>query len=437
MRKFSKVAGALAGNAMEFYDFTIYAFLATYIGKEFFNFDDSFLSYFITIAIFTSGYLTRPLGALLFGYIGDKKGRSKALSISIIISTAATFLMGIVPGHEKIGIFAPMILICLRLLQGIAVSGEGGAIVLLFERYSFKNKGIIGSYVLASTLFGVILGSIICAITSWLVSEFYVSSWAWRLPFLLALPFGMVAILLRYLLNDFSLFKLAEVNELTLRRPIKTLIKKYSHIILYGVCIVSLYSLTTSTLIVHFPYLLTAYMGLTNYHSLLILTMFLIVISIMTPIFGKIISPYNPMIIYKISALLIMLAALFLFHCIAIKNIGLVLLIALIFSILTALISSTLYPIFVGIFPFGVRYTGVAFSFNLSVTLFSSTTPMAMLFLENYFKNVFVSGAYLCLLISMSLLLPLFITKSRAITYFNQTEKELLLYGGLNNEFTT
>lgn len=428
MKNFNRIIGTLIGNTMEFYDFTVYAFLISYISKEFFRFDNPSLSYIVVFGVFASGYLTRPLGALLFGYIGDRQGRSKALSISIIISTIATFSIGLIPGYHQIGFLAPLILIGLRLLQGLAVSGEGGAIVLLFEKYSFQDRGLIGGAVLASTLGGVILGSMVCALTSWLITSTQINSLIWRLPFLLSLPLGIIAIVLRYLLNDFHLFQLAEQHDLTIRQPIRSLMKSYSRAILYSVSTVSLYSLTTSTLIIHFPYLLTEKLGVSNYSSLLILTMLLSIVAIATPIFGRLLSAYNPERIYRNTALLLMIVTPLWFYCMSIGNMPYILWMALFFSLLVAALSSTLFPIFVGVFPFGVRYSGVAFSFNLSITLFSSTTPMVMLFLENHFNNLMFAGSYTSCFVAFVLIFTQLLLKHQPITYFNQTQNEQILY---------
>lgn len=428
MKKINRIIGTLIGNTMEFYDFTVYAFLISYISKEFFRFENPFLSYIVVFGVFASGYLTRPLGALLFGYIGDKHGRSKALSISIIISTIATFSIGIIPSYDRIGIFSACILIGLRLLQGLAVSGEGGAIVLLFEKYAFKDKGFIGGSILASTLGGVILGSMVCALTSWFIASHQTMPWLWRLPFLLALPFGIVAIILRYLLNDFQLFQLAEQNALTIQHPTGALLKNYFRIILYSVSVVSLYSMTTSVLIIHFPYLLTENMGMSHYTSLLILTALLVIVAAATPLFGKLFSAYNFSSVYKIAASLLVVVAPLWFYSISIGNLPCILLMAFIFSLLIAAISSTVFPIFVGIFPFGVRYSGVALSFNLSITLFSSSTPMVMLFLEKHFATVTAAGAYIAIFAIVVLICMEWLLRDQRMIYFNQSEKELSLY---------
>ncbi len=105
MFNYKKLIGVLVGNTMQFYDFTIYAFLATQIGNEFFNFKDKFLSYLVVFLVFSGGYITRPMGSLIFGWIGDKTGRSKALSITIYFSMFATFLIGVIPGSLYTTIF--------------------------------------------------------------------------------------------------------------------------------------------------------------------------------------------------------------------------------------------------------------------------------------------------------------------------------------------
>ena len=137
--KIKQSMGVLIGNSMQFYDFTIFAFLTPQLSQYFFSIDNDFLSYFITILVFASGYITRPLGALIFGHIGDKFGRSIALSKTIILSTFATFIIGILPSYNTLGYLSPILLIAFRLLQGLSVSGEeGGSVVLLYER----NTGI-------------------------------------------------------------------------------------------------------------------------------------------------------------------------------------------------------------------------------------------------------------------------------------------------------
>ena len=350
MFDYKKLAGILIGNTMQFYDFTIYVFLATQIGKEFFNFQDKFLSYVVVFLVFASGYLTRPLGSLIFGWIGDQKGRSRALLLAIYFSMLATFLIGFIPGYSVLGIAAPLILVGLRLIQGLSVSGEeGGAVVLLFEGHSFKKTGVIGSLVLSSVLLGVVLGMIVCLISTTLVSAQVIGNWAWRIPFFLSLPLGILGVWLRRYFSDEQLFQIAKQNGLVAKNPVSLLFKEYLSSLLFSILIVSTYSIITSTLIVHFPYLLSEKIGLSQENALLMLIGSIIFIICLTPIFGKASDKQDAFSLYRIYMWVIILSSPFIFYLICSKYIILTVLGVMLFSIEIAMFSSLVFILLVGI----------------------------------------------------------------------------------------
>lgn len=395
MFNFKQASGALIGNSMQFYDFTIYAFLSPQISKYFFPTHNLFFSYLLTISVFASGYLARPLGALFFGFIGDRKGRSRALSSTIIISTIATFCIGLLPIYSVGNYFPSIALIFLRLIQGLAVSGEeGGAVVLLFERNEFKKTGLIGSLVLSSVLFGVVIGSVVCFITTYLTTYKIINEWAWRIPFLLSLPIGLVAIKLRFNLNDFEAFNKAEQRKLTFKMPTLELFSGYRSKILFGVCVVSIYSITTSTLIVNFPYLL-GMMGIGHEYALALITFSVILTGFVSPFLGRFCDKYTPLNLYYFSTILIILLFPVVFKLISIGTLSAITMALIMASFLIAFISSTVFSVLVELFPFGVRYSGVSLAFNLSITIFSSTTPVLLMIFENKFKELYITGFYI------------------------------------------
>ena len=429
MYNYKKAGAVLIGNTMQFYDFTIYAFLATQIGKQFFNFKSEFLSYLVVFCVFAGGYLTRPIGALIFGHFGDRNGRSKALSVTIIFSALTTFLIGILPGYKTMGLASPIILVMLRLIQGLAVSGEeGGSVVLLFEGNSFKNKGVIGSMVLSSVLVGVLLGMIVCLETNRIFSDPSFEYWSWRIPFLLSLPLGIIGVSLRFLFNDDQLFLLAKQKKLLIQKPGKSLFKTHLWTVLYGVSIVSIYSIMTSTLIVHLPYFFKVKMGFTPDMSLLILIFSISLIVILTPLFGKIYESYDSKIVHRYYSILVAITAPILFYYAASGNVLQTTISIVLFSILTALISSTIFSILVGQFPFGVRYSGVSLAFNLSVTIFSSSTPVILIFLENYFKTNYVIGLYISFLTVLSIITNFIFQKKLDSNHFTIFDNEKMIY---------
>lgn len=405
MYNFLKIILVLSGNILQFYDFTIYAFLTKQISREFFNFKHEFYSILFTFLIFSVGYLSRPLGSIIFGHIGDTKGRSIALSITIFLSTLATFSIGLIPSYDKIGLFAPIFLIILRLLQGVSVSGEeGGAVVLLFEKFGL-NKNIMGAYVLSSVLIGVILGLIVCELVHELILNGILNACFWRAPFLISFPLGVVLYKYRFYLNDFHLFNQAKNNNLVIKNPIKELFCNNLKYVVFSIFLVSIYSVTTSTLIVHLPYYLTSIIKFSYSKSMLIVGAAIFFIVCLTQIFATTLEKKNPIDVYQITLICFIIYSPVLFYFISSFNMIGVLFGILLFSILIALISSTIFSILIRLFPYSIRFSGVSFAFNTSVTIFSSTTPIILVLIEKYFDNKFIPGIYISLISFVVLIL--------------------------------
>lgn len=428
-----KYIGALVGNIMQFYDFTIYAFLTHEISACFFEVKEKFIAHFIVLSIFAIGYFTRPLGALLFGYLGDRKGRSRALSKTIILSTASTFLIGITPGYQTLGYAAPIALILLRLLQGLSVSGEeGGAVVLLFEKNAFKNQGLLGALILSSVLVGVVLGIFVCAGTSYLLDHHWVGDWGWRIPFLLSLPMGIFSIAMRFYLNDFELFNKAKTHQIVESKVVRGLFQNHAWALAYGLGLVAIYSITTSLLIVHLPYYLTIKLQMTREVGLLAIGLSLLFITMMTPVIGRYIDRFDSVKVYGVGALGVILFSPIFFFMLA--NGYFVVGAILIFSCWIAILSAALFSLLVRLFPFGVRYSGVSIVFNTSITIFSSTTPLVLMALEGFSLNPILPGLYVSVLSSLMFGAMYFFRKKIRTTDFSQHLNERFLYVSAMNE---
>lgn len=200
------LAGAI-GNTLEWYDFTIYAFFVPIIAMQFFPNKDPFLSMLATFGVFAIGFLVRPLGAVFFGYIGDHTGRRKALIISMIMMSFPTFLIGLLPNYHAIGILAPVLLTGLRIIQGLAVSGElTTATVFLIEHADARKRGFAGSLAMAGALLGMVLSAIFATLMSELLSSAQLSAWGWRVPFLLGGVIGVLGLFVRLRTIDPSLY---------------------------------------------------------------------------------------------------------------------------------------------------------------------------------------------------------------------------------------
>lgn len=198
------VAGSV-GNFIEWYEFAIYGFLATLIAHNFFQLQgESALSGLIlTWASFAVAFFFRPLGALVFGRIGDRIGRKPTLIMVLVLMTLATAAIGLVPDYASVGIAAPLILTGLRILQGLFAGGEyGGAVSLMTEFAPRGKRGLYGAWQSLTVALGLLAGVGLVALLSYMLSPQAMLAWGWRIPFLLALPLGMVALWLRLAMEE-------------------------------------------------------------------------------------------------------------------------------------------------------------------------------------------------------------------------------------------
>jgi MHS family proline/betaine transporter-like MFS transporter len=183
---------------MEWYDFAVFGYLAATIGRNFFPSEDPTTSLIAAFGAFAAGFLMRPLGGLVFGHIGDHGGRKTALTISVLAMAIPTFLIGILPGYATLGPAAAVLLVILRMIQGLSVGGEyPTSIVFLVESAERKRQGFAGSWCSFGAIGGILLGSAVGALVTLAFSQEQVQSWAWRLPFLVGLFVGLAGLYLR------------------------------------------------------------------------------------------------------------------------------------------------------------------------------------------------------------------------------------------------
>ena len=192
------ITAGVIGNLLEWYDFAIYGFFATQIGAAFFPAEDKVAQVLAAFGIFAIGYVMRPLGGVVTGYIGDRLGRRAALTFSVAAMAIPTFLVGVLPGYQTLGVMAPVLLTVLRVIQGLSVGGEyTTAMVFLVERAPPGRRGLIGAVCSCGASAGILLGSATGAALAAMVSAEALSEWAWRLPFILGLFVGLAGFALR------------------------------------------------------------------------------------------------------------------------------------------------------------------------------------------------------------------------------------------------
>jgi MFS transporter, MHS family, proline/betaine transporter len=204
------LGAAVIGNVLEWYDFAIYAFLATVIAKKFFSSGDELSALLATFAVFGVGFVVRPLGGILIGRLGDRRGRKIALSLTIMLMAAGTVMIGLLPTYESMGAGASVLLVAARLLQGFSAGGEwGSSTAFIVEWAPPKRRGLFGSLQQASVAGGFLLGSLTAASLSTWLGQAALEDWGWRLPFLFGGLLGPIGWYMRRNIEETPPFKAA------------------------------------------------------------------------------------------------------------------------------------------------------------------------------------------------------------------------------------
>ncbi len=202
------VASTSFGNFMEYVDFATYGFLATIIGSTFFPQASPTAQFLSSLAVFGVSFLFRPLGGLIFGYLGDKLGRKRSLVSSIIIMSLATTLIGCLPSFSVVGVAAPILLVLLRIIQGISVGGEFSvASTFIVEHAPNNRRGFFSSYILVTSGVGTIAGNLLVLLLTSVLTSDQMNGFGWRIPFWIALPLGAIGLYMRLRVEESPVFE--------------------------------------------------------------------------------------------------------------------------------------------------------------------------------------------------------------------------------------
>ena len=214
------IAASSAGTVFEWYDFFIYGTLATLIGQAFFPADNETLQLLLVWAGFAVGFGFRPLGAILFGFLGDRLGRKYTFLVTVTLMGIATAGVGLVPSAETIGLLAPAIVILFRILQGLALGGEyGGAAIYVAEHAPPEKRGYYTSYIQASVVGGFVLSILVVLGCRWAIPADEFAAWGWRVPFLLSLALLGISLWMRLKLSESPVFQAMKAAGETAKNP--------------------------------------------------------------------------------------------------------------------------------------------------------------------------------------------------------------------------
>ncbi len=396
MSKKKIIISAILGNVVEYYDFGVYAVFASTIGALFFPSASEFVQLALAFSVFAFGFLMRPLGGIIFGHIGDKFGRKVALNLSILGMAISTLSIGILPGYEKIGILAPIILVIIRMFQGVCIGGEGtGSAIFILEHLSKKRLSLIGSVVMASNILGTLLATLvgIC------ITEFIgVDDFSWRYGFILGAIMGIVGVYLRHQNAETPVFDEMRSKNKLIKTPLLKVIKEKQASLLL---IIALSGAATSLAYMIRGYFSTFFLEIMGYphnQSLYFTSFCLLNLIILLPIFGMIADHFGQSRFLRFTAFVIIISIIPIFLLLAnnSKNEFLVYSALVLISILAAAISAPAYPYAISAFPPELRYSGVAFGWNIGNAIFGGTTPFISTILVEKVSNIAPAYYIIC-----------------------------------------
>ncbi|MFZ4152062.1 glycine betaine/L-proline transporter ProP [Streptomyces pseudogriseolus] len=384
------VKAASLGNAMEWFDFGIYAYLAGTIGRVFFPSGNETVQLLSSFATFAVAFLVRPLGGMVFGPMGDRIGRKKVLALTMILMAIGTAAIGMLPSYAAVGFWAPALLILFRLLQGFSTGGEyGGASTFIAEYAPDRRRGYFGSFLELGTLAGYTgAAGLVVALTAWLGSD-TMDAWGWRIPFLVAGPLGIVGIYLRLKLDDTPAYlKLGEGNvhvsdaanqvETTARGDLAKIFRQHWRTLILCITLVGAYNITDYMLLSYMPTYLSDELHYKESHGLMILVATMVVLMLIINQVGRLNDRYGrkPLLMAGMLGFLILSAPAF----VLVQQGSLLAVSAgmLMLGLSLVCLLGTMSAALPAMFPTSVRYGSLSVGYNLSASLFGGTTPLVI-----------------------------------------------------------
>ncbi|GAA3489708.1 MULTISPECIES: glycine betaine/L-proline transporter ProP [Streptomyces] len=399
------VKAAALGNAMEWFDFGVYSYIAVTLGKVFFPSDNPTAQMLSTFGAFAAAFLVRPIGGMVFGPLGDRVGRQKILAITMIMMATATFCIGLIPSFATIGMWAPALLFLARLVQGFSTGGEyGGASTFIAEYSPDKKRGFLGSWLEFGTLVGYLCGAGLVTLMTALLSTSDLESWGWRVPFLVAGPMGLIGLYLRLKLEETPAFaaqaaedeKLASTAAPKREKPsLKETVVGQWRTMLLCVGLVLVFNVTNYMLLSYMPTYLTEQLEYDPTHGLLIILCVMAFMMCVQPFAGLLSDRFGrrPVIAVGCAGFLVLsVPALLLIQQGSLAAIvpGLLML-----GLLQVCFTSAMPSTLPALFPTKTRYGSLSIGFNVSVSLFGGTTPLVVAALIGWTGNLMMPAYYM------------------------------------------
>jgi len=390
------IVGASVGNTVEWFDFAVYGYLAVTLGAVFFPSEDPTISLLSSFAVFGVAFVMRPLGGLFFGPLGDRIGRQRTLAAVIILMSISTFAIALLPGYATIGIWAPILLVLARLLQGFSAGGEfGGASAFIAEYSPDNRRGFLVSWLEFSTLIGFILGSTSVLVLSSVLTEEALTSWGWRIPFLIAGPLGLIGLYIRLRLDDTPEFRALESAGEVSQSPFKETVTQNWKPILQVAGLVIIQNAGFYIVLTYMQTYITEQLGFSTTSASLSTVLTLLVGMVLIPPLGALSDRVGRKPVLMASCVGFVVLTYPLFLLLNAGNLAGAIAAHVALGALLAVYLSTTIAALTELFPTRVRYGGFSIGYNVSVAIFGGAAPFLATYLISVTGNPLSPAFYL------------------------------------------
>ncbi|WP_425313085.1 MFS transporter [Pseudomonas putida] len=373
------------GGALEFYDFIIFVFFATVVGKLFFPADmPEWLRLMQTFGIFAAGYLARPLGGIVMAHFGDLLGRKKMFTLSIFMMAVPTLIMGLLPTYAQIGMWAPILLLLMRVIQGAAIGGEvPGAWVFVSEHVPSRNIGYACGTLTAGLTSGILLGSLVATAINSIYTPEELADYAWRIPFLLGGVFGLFAVYLRRWLHETPVFaELQARKALAEEVPLRAVLRDHRGAIVLSMLLTWLLSAGIIVIILMTPTVLQTIYGIAPTVALQANSLAIVLLSLGCVVAGMLADRFGAGRVFVVGSLALLASSWCFYHTLF-EHPELLFPLYALTGLFVGIVGAVPY-VMVHAFPAVVRFSGLSFSYNLAYAIFGGLTPMVVTYLLKF-----------------------------------------------------
>jgi len=376
-RDYKTLGLATLGGLLEFYDFIIFVFFANTIGQLFFPPEiPEWVRQFQTFGIFAAGYLARPLGGVVMAHVGDLRGRKQMFTLSIFLMALPTLGIGLLPNYAKLGIWAPVLLLLLRILQGVAVGGEvPGAWVFVSEHVDPSRVGVACGILTAGLTGGILLGSLVATTLSTAMTHDQLATYGWRIPFLLGGAFGLLSMYLRRLLAETPVFlELKARRAIASETPLKTVVRDYRGAVVLSGLLTWMLSAAIVVVILMTPALLEKIYGVEAVVALRANSLAALALTAGCCLTGWLTDRLGPGIVLTVGSPLLGATA-YLMYTAGTSAPWLTMFLYTLAGLTVGIVAVVPY-VMIAMFPPKIRFSGISFSYNIAYAIFGGLTPV-------------------------------------------------------------